>query len=168
MCGTYSSDKYCGSWPRESMPARPAFSTGFPPQPPPGWPGPTQEYRMAILVPFIRVLPYSTGTGLLVSSPVLCIAGTGIGRLPLVLMSVNQNIFLKALRSAINLVELYCDRILRRAFKFGPFLFWPVLILFCPRVGLSKTHLRAFLDANHLQPWQRFTQATRLCGARGF
>ena len=72
MCGTYPADKYCGSWPRQPMPARPAFSIGFPPQTPPGWPGPTQEYRMGILVPFSRVLPYSAGTGSPVSSPVLC------------------------------------------------------------------------------------------------
>ena len=69
MCGTYSADKYCGSWPRQPIPARPAFSIGFPPQTPPGWPGPTREYRMGILVPFSRVLPYSAGTRSPVSSP---------------------------------------------------------------------------------------------------
>ena len=30
MCGTYSADKYCGSWPRQPMPPRPTFSIGFP------------------------------------------------------------------------------------------------------------------------------------------
>ena len=35
-------------------------------------PRPTQEYRMGILVPFIRVLLYIAGTGSPVSSPVLC------------------------------------------------------------------------------------------------
>ena len=49
-----------------------AFSIGFPHQTPPGWPGPTQEYRMVILVTFIRFLRYSAGTWSQVSSPVRC------------------------------------------------------------------------------------------------
>ena len=108
MCGTYPADKYCGSWPRQPMPARLAFSIGFPPQTPPGWPGPTQEYRMGILVPFIRVLPYSAGTGSLVSSPVLCMVGTGIGTLCEKMRRQKQNFFSKAFRHAIKLDELYC------------------------------------------------------------
>ena len=107
MCGTYSADKYCGSWPRQPIPARPAFSIGFPPQTPPGWPGPTQEYRMGILVPFSRVLPYSAGTGSPVSSPVLCMVGTGRGTLRRFVLPQKQNFFSKTFRYAIKLDELY-------------------------------------------------------------
>ena len=107
MCGTYPADKYCGSWPRQPMPARLAFSIGFPPQTPPGWPGPTQEYRMGILVPFSRVLPYSAGTGSPVSSPVLCMVGTGIGTLPRFVLPQKRNFFSKTFRYDIKLDELY-------------------------------------------------------------
>ena len=89
------------------MPARLAFSIGFPPQTPPGWPGPTQEYRMGILVPFSRVLPYSAGTGSLVSSPVLCMVGTGIGTLQRFVLPQKQNFFQKLFDYAIKLDELY-------------------------------------------------------------
>ena len=107
MCGTYPADKYCGSWPRQPIPARPAFSIGFPPQTPPGWPGPTQEYRMGILVSFSRVLPYSAGTGSLVSSPVLCMVGTGRGTFCAKMRRQKQNFFSKAFRYGIKLDELY-------------------------------------------------------------
>ena len=70
-CGTYPADKYCGNWPRQPLSARPTFSIGFPPHTPLGWPGPTKEYQMGILAPFIRFLPYSAGTGSPVSSQVL-------------------------------------------------------------------------------------------------
>ena len=106
MCGTYPADKYCGSWPRQPIPARPAFSIGFPPQTPPGWPGPTQEYRMGILVPFSRVLLYSAGTGSPVSSPVLCMVGTGRGTLRRFVLPEKRNFFSKAFRYSIKLDEL--------------------------------------------------------------
>ena len=62
---------------------------------PPGWPGPTQEYRMGILVPFSRVLPYSAGTGSPVSSPVLCMVVQVWGRLceKVLLVPQKQNFF---------------------------------------------------------------------------
>ena len=44
--------------------------------------GPIQEYRMGIMVPFSRVLPYSADTGSPVSSPVLCMVVEVGGRCP--------------------------------------------------------------------------------------
>ena len=79
----------------QPMPARPAFSIGFPPQTPPGWPGPTHEYRMGVLVPFIRFFPYSAGTGSPVSSPVLCMVVQVGGRCARKYDVKNKTFFLK-------------------------------------------------------------------------
>ena len=57
--------------------------------------------------PFIRVLQYSAGTGSLVSSPVLCMVGTGIGTLRRFVLPQKQNFFSKTLRYDIKLDELY-------------------------------------------------------------
>ena len=62
---------------------------------------------MGILVPFSRVLPYSAGTGSLVSSPVLCMVGTGRGTLPRFVLPQKQNFFSKTFRYGIKLDELY-------------------------------------------------------------
>ena len=62
---------------------------------------------MGILVPFSRVLPYSAGTGSPVSSPVLCMVGTGIGTLRRFVLPQKQNFFSKTFRYAIKLDELY-------------------------------------------------------------
>ena len=62
---------------------------------------------MGILVPFSRVLPYSAGTGSLVSSPVLCMVGTGRGTLCEKMRRQKQNFFSKAFRHGIKLDELY-------------------------------------------------------------
>ena len=63
---------------------------------------------MAVLVPVTRVLPHGAGTGSPVSSPVLCMVGTGIGTLPRFVLSQKQYFFSKTLRYAIMLGELYC------------------------------------------------------------
>ena len=62
---------------------------------------------MGILVPFSRVLPYSAGTGAPVSSPVLCMVGTGRGTLRRFVLPQKQNFFSKTFRYAIKLDELY-------------------------------------------------------------
>ena len=103
------SRKYRGSWPQQPIPARPAFSIGFPPQTPPGWPGPTQEYWMGILVPFTRVLPYSAGTGSPVSSPVLCMVGTGMGTLCAKVRRQKHFFFSKSLVKTGEVLHVTCS-----------------------------------------------------------
>ena len=75
---------------------------------------------MGILVPFSRVLPYSAGTGSLVSSPVLCMVGTGRGTLPRFVLPQIQNFFSKTFRYAIKLDELYgvVEKLLSWSFYF--------------------------------------------------
>ena len=75
---------------------------------------------MGILVPFSRVLPYSAGTGSSVSSPVLCMVGTGIGTLRRFVLPQKQNFFPKTFRYDIKLDELYAvvEKLLSWSFYF--------------------------------------------------
>ena len=125
MCGTYSAGKYCGSCPRQPMPARLAFSIGFPPQTAPAWPGPTKKYRMGILVPLSRVY--------------YIVPVQGRWEAHQNFISSKQNFFSKAFRHAIRSKArraLLCDEKLSELVLLFVCAFSPATspILFCPSV----------------------------------
>ena len=79
---------------------------------------------MGVLAPF-RVLLYSAGTGSLVSSPVLCMVGTGRVTFCAKMRRQKQNFFSKAFRYGIKLDEFYYVRKSFQGWSFYVFAYFP-------------------------------------------